>query len=262
LETYVVRHADAVSGIAGHILQDLRARGVPAAKLFHIPNGVNADRFTPTASDADLKRDLGLPDAPVFGFFGSLYRYEGIRWAVEAMAHLRARGNKFNFIVVGHGEEDEAIRGAIRDHNLTDIVRFIGRVPFEQIQRYYAAVDIMVFPRLSVRLTELVTPLKPLEAMSLKKAVLASGVGGHRELIEHEVTGLLFRPGDVEDFCLQAERLVADPVLRQRLGDAGREYVLREKDWKVLAQEYQHIYAFVTRNRLRPGRLMPESVGA
>jgi glycosyltransferase involved in cell wall biosynthesis len=223
---------------------------------------VDSDRFAPTIRDAELKKELGLADGPVFGFFGSLYRYEGIRWLIEAMAHLRARGNRFSFILIGHGEEEAAIRAAIRDHSLTHVVRFIGKVPFEQIRRYYSAVDIMVFPRLSVRLTELVTPLKPLEAMSLKKAVLASSVGGHRELVQHEVTGLLFRSEDVEDFCFQAERLIASPPLREHLGDTAREYILREKDWKVLAQEYQRIYAFVTRNRLSPGRLTPESAGA
>jgi glycogen(starch) synthase len=251
-----------VSGIAQHILQELRSRGVQADKLFHVPNGVNADRFTPTGRDAELAKELGLPDGPVFGFFGSLYRYEGIRWLISAMAQLRARGNRFSLIVVGHGEEEAAIRAAIRDHNLTDVVRFIGKVPFEQIRRYYSAVDIMVFPRLSIRLTELVTPLKPLEAMSLKKAVLASSVGGHRELVQHEVTGLLFRPEDVEDFCVQAERLIAMPGLREQLGDTAREYILKEKDWKVLAQEYQRIYAFVRRNRLSPGQVTPESASA
>ena len=262
LETYVARRADAVSGIAQHILQELRSRGVPANKLFHVPNGVNVNRFTPAARDPELAEELGLADGPVFGFFGSLYRYEGIRWLIGAMAQLRARGNRFTLIVVGHGEEEAAIRHAIREHNLTDVVRFAGKVPFEHIRRYYSTVDIMVFPRLSIRLTELVTPLKPLEAMSLKKAVLASSVGGHRELVQHEVTGLLFRPEDVEDFCVQAERLIANPMLREQLGDTAREYILKEKDWKVLAQEYQRIYAFVRQNRLSPGQLTPESAGA
>ena len=262
LETYVVRRADAVSGIAQHILQELRSRGVPSNKLFHVPNGVNAERFTPAARDPEIARELGLPDAPVFGFFGSLYRYEGIRWLISAMAELRARGNRFSLIVGGHGEEEAGIREAIRDLGLTDVVRFVGKVPFEQIQRYYSAVDIMVFPRLSIRLTELVTPLKPLEAMSLKKAVLASSVGGHRELVQHDITGLLFRPEDVEDFCVQAERLIANRALREQLGDTAREYILKQKDWKVLAQEYQRIYGFVRRNRVSPGRLTPESAGA
>lgn len=258
LETYVARNADAVSGIAQHILDELQSRGIPPEKLFHVPNGVNAERFAPAARDGALATELGLPDGPVFGFFGSLYRYEGIRWLVEAAACLRSRGNRFSIIVLGGGEDETAIRNAIRDLNVTDTVRFIGRVPHDQIQRYYSVVDIMVFPRLSIRLTELVTPLKPLEAMSLKKAVLASSVGGHRELVKHEVTGLLFRPEDIETFCVQAERLIASPELRERLGNSGREYILREKDWKVVAQEYQRIYDFVTKDSLRTTQLAPQ----
>jgi glycosyltransferase involved in cell wall biosynthesis len=261
LETYVARNANAVSGIAQHILEDLRSRGISSEKLFHIPNGVNADRFAPVPRDAELAADLELPDAPVFGFFGSLYRYEGISWLIRAAAHLRSRGNRFTLLIIGRGEEAEAIRSAIRDHNLVDAVKFIDHVPHEQIRRYYSVVDILVFPRLSVRLTELVTPLKPLEAMSLSKAVLASGVGGHRELVQHEVTGLLFRPEDVEDFCVQAERLIANPPLRQQLGEQGRELILRTKDWNVVAKEYQRVYDFVSRNHQSAAELLPQSAG-
>lgn len=261
LETYIVRNADAVSGIAQHILQDLQSRGISSEKLFHIPNGVNAERFAPVPRDASLAAELGLPDAPVFGFFGSLYRYEGISWLIQAAARLRARGNRFALLIIGRGEEAESIRAAIRDHNLVDSVKFIDHVPHEQIRRYYSVVDIPVFPRLSVRLTELVTPLKPLEAMSLSKAVLASGVGGHRELVQHEVTGLLFRPEDVEDFCVQAERLIAAPALRRQLGERAREMILQTKDWNVLAKEYQRVYDFVLRNHHSAVELLPHSAG-
>src|SRR5208283_5374218 len=118
----------------------------------------------------------------------------------------------------------------------------------------------VVFPRLSVRLTEMVTPLKPLEAMSLQKAVLASDVGGHRELVEHDNTGLLFRPEDVADFCSQAQRLISEPQLRQQLGERGREMILRDKDWKVLARRYLAIYEFVSKHRGSAAKFIPESV--
>jgi PEP-CTERM/exosortase A-associated glycosyltransferase len=245
LETYVVRNADAVCGIAEHILRELQTRGAAPDRLFHTPNGVDCKRFTPTRRDSQLANELGLTDAPVLGFFGSLYRYEGITWLVGALAELRRRGNRFSLLVIGRGEEQERLRVAIHEHALNDCVRLIDHVPHDQISRYYSVVDVMVFPRLSVRVTELVTPLKPLEAMSLQKAVLASGVGGMRELIESEHTGLLFAAEDVSSFCDQAERLLKSPALRTQLGQNAREYVLREKDWSVLARRYQHIYEYV-----------------
>ncbi len=248
LENYVARNADAVAAIAQPMLADLRQRGLPAEKLFHVPNGVDAEHFAPLERDEPLARELGLGDRPVLGFFGSLYRYEGVPWLIRAASELYSRGHRFQVLVIGSGEDERAIGNAIRECGAASYVRTINRVPHDEIRRYYSVVDVMVFPRLSVRLTELVTPLKPLEAMSLRKAVLASSVGGHRELVEHEVTGLLFRPEDISDFCVQLERLISSPGLRQRLGEHGREMILRDKDWKVLARRYQGIYEFVTKH--------------
>jgi len=259
LESYVARHADAVAAIAQPMLDDLAQRGLPAAKLFHVPNGVDADRFTPLARDERLAGSLGLDDGLVFGFFGSLYRYEGVGWLIRAAAELYSRGNRFKVLIIGGGEDEQAIGNAIRDYDAAGYIRTINRVSHDEIERYYSVVDVMVFPRLSVRLTELVTPLKPLEAMSLKKAVLASNVGGHRELVEHDDTGLLFRSEDISDFCHQAERLISSPALRRQLGERGREMILRDKDWKVLARRYQGIYEFVAKQRGSTARLVAQS---
>jgi glycosyltransferase involved in cell wall biosynthesis len=179
---------------------------------------------------------------------------------IRAAAELYSRGNRFKLLIIGGGEEEGAIARAIREHGAASYVRVLQRVPHQEIGRYYSIVDVMVFPRLRVRLTELVTPLKPLEAMSLEKAVLASDVGGHRELLQDGHTGLLFRPQDVADFCLQAKRLISDPLLRRQLGQQGRAMVLRDKDWKVLARRYQGIYDFVTKYRGSAATFVPESV--
>lgn len=179
---------------------------------------------------------------------------------IQAVASLRARGNRFKVLIIGGGEDEEAIRNAIRHHDAGEYVQIVGRVPHDEIRRYYSLVDIMVFPRLSVRLTELVTPLKPLEAMAMRKAVLASDVGGHRELLQHEKTGLLFRAGDIADFCTQGERLLSSADLRRQLGDAGREAVVRDYDWTVLAQRYQRIYEFVSQRQRNHGRLISQPV--
>jgi len=249
LEQYVANRADAVSAIAQPMLEDLRSRGVCPDKLFHVPNGVDPNQFAPTPRDRKLAEHLGLQDDIVFGFFGSLYRYEGVAWLIGALSELRSRRKDFRVIVVGNGEDEAAIRQAIHEHHAEEYVYTLSRVSHEVIRRYYSIVDIMVFPRLRVRLTELVTPLKPLEAMSLEKAVLASDVGGHRELVQHERTGLLFRSGSVSDFCGQAERLLNARWQREQLGKAAREAILREWDWKVIAQRYRNIYEFVLQGK-------------
>lgn len=245
LETYVARNADAVAAIAKPMLDDLKTRGIAAEKLFHVPNGVDTQRFVPQSRDEGLAQELRLMDRPVFGFFGSLYNYEGISWLIRAAAQLRSRGHKFSILIIGRGEDQPAIESAIRDCNAEAYVRRIEHVPHEQIARYYSVVDITVYPRRSLRLTELVTPLKPLEAMAFGKPVLASAVGGIRELVEDGKTGLLFEPESVSDFCRQAERMIVSPALCDSLSKQGRDFVVRERDWKTLAKRYRNIYDFV-----------------
>lgn len=244
LEIHVARKADAVVGIAAHILQDLQQRGVASGKLFHVPNGVDADRFAPRERDSELARQLGLDGRLVLGFIGSLYQYEGVSWLVNALSELKRTGLACRLLVIGDGEDLPSIREVARQSGLDDAVLPLGRVPHDQVERYYSLMDVMVYPRRKSRLTDTVTPLKPLEAMALGKPILASDVGGIRELIEHDKTGLLFRADDVEDFCRQARRLMSSPELRAKLAAQARHTALAEKDWRVLVRRYEEVYRF------------------
>jgi PEP-CTERM/exosortase A-associated glycosyltransferase len=249
LEDYVVHRADAVVGISQSILGELRKRKTDPAKLFQVPNGVDTEKFFPVSRDEKLAAKLGLGSEPVLGFIGSLYRWEGVAWLARAVAELRRRGTACKLLIVGDGEEMPAVREAVRELNAAEFIQISGRVPHDEIQRYYSVVDVLVYPRHSIRLTELVTPLKPLEAMALGKAILGSDVGGIRELVQPEETGVLYRADNVEDFCAQAKRLLSETSLQRRLGEQAREFILREKDWNVLAQRYINIYDFAMRRR-------------
>jgi glycogen(starch) synthase len=248
LEDYVVHGAHAVVGISRSILDELKARGANPARLFHVPNGVDTVKFSPISRDDRLAAELGLGKEPVLGFIGSLYRWEGVAWLVGAVAELRRRGTPCKLLVIGDGEEMPAVRAAVCTMDASDFIQIVGRVSHDEIERYYSVVDVLVYPRHSIRLTELVTPLKPLEGMALGKAILGSDVGGIRELIEPEQTGLLFRADDVDDFCRQAQRLIGQKSLRRELGARALEVILREKDWKILAQRYVGIYDAAMRN--------------
>lgn len=244
LEQHVVQRADAVVGIARSIVDDLASRGVATEKLFHVPNGVDTDSFRPIPRDNALSAKLGTGEGPVFGFIGSLFYFEGVSWLVRASVELHRRGAQFKLVIIGHGEDAERIRKEIAENNAEEYVLFLGKIPHEQIRSYYSLIDVMVYPRRSVRLTELVTPLKPLEAMAQRRAVLGSAVGGIRELVEDERTGLLFTPESVEDFCQQASRLITDADLRNRVAEAGRQMVVDQKTWITTAARYDDVYEF------------------
>jgi glycogen(starch) synthase len=244
LEQYVVNQADAVVGIARSILDELRSRGVEEQKLFHVPNGVDTIKFQPIPRNQALTAKFGIGDVPVLGFIGSLFYFEGISWLVRAAVELYRRGARFKLLIAGHGEDADAIRKVIVDSNAHDYVLFVGKVLHDEVRNYYSLIDIMVYPRRSIRLTELVTPLKPLEAMAMRIAVLGSSVGGICELVEDENTGLLFAPENTDEFCSQAERLIDDVAFRNRIAEQGRQMVLQQKVWTTIASRYHEVYEY------------------
>ena len=198
---------------------------------------MDTERFRPAPRDPALAQRLGLGDGPVFGFIGSFYHYEGLRFLVETFPALKARVPNARLLLVGGGEEEAALRAAASDG-----VVLTGRVPFARVTDYYPLIDVFVCPRRRMRLTELVTPLKPLEAMAAGIPVLASDVGGLAELIEHDTTGVLFRADDPVAFLAQAERLATDPALRSRLGRNARQHVRAERAWDRIVSAYLDIY--------------------
>lgn len=240
LETFLFKQADHAITICAAMRQELARRGIALSRVSVVPNGVDIEEFTPLKRSAPLARRLGLNGGPVFGFIGSFYRYEGLRFLVEAFPRIRAQIPDARLMLVGGGEEEPILRELAQTQQ--DGILFTGRVPHHEVNDYYSLVDVIVCPRLRMRLTELVTPLKPLESMAMGKAVLASDVGGHQELIENGRTGLLFRAEDSEDIVKQSVRLAGDPTLRAALGEAGRHFVASERSWDKLAQRYVGIY--------------------
>jgi glycosyltransferase involved in cell wall biosynthesis len=196
-----------------------------------------------TVPDEALKAQLGLSGAVVLGFLGSLYGYEGLDLLVSAMPRLLEERPDARLLLVGGGPEEANLRHQVAVMGLEGKVHMIGRVPHADVARYYSIVDLLVFPRKSTRLTELVTPLKPLEAMAQGRLILASNVGGHRELIDDEKTGFMFEP-DSPDAIVRRVSEVLDridacvTVVRQ-----GRQLVEHERNWRVSVARYERVYA-------------------
>jgi PEP-CTERM/exosortase A-associated glycosyltransferase len=251
LETRALRRAGHVFTICEGLRQDIVGRGIAAAKVTVIPNAVDIDAFAAgTAPDAALRTRLGLDGRRVVGFIGSFYAYEGLDLLLDALPRLGRQMADVRLLLVGGGPQDEALRAQAARLGLADRVVFTGRVPHAQVQRYYDLIDVLVYPRHSMRLTELVTPLKPLEAMAQGRLVVASDVGGHRELIRHGETGLLFRAGSAESLADTLRDLCADESLGAAMRRAGRRYAEEERNWTRSVDRYRDPYG-----ALLPGRL-------
>jgi PEP-CTERM/exosortase A-associated glycosyltransferase len=239
LESFLFKHANRGVTICESMRQDLRSRGVSVDRISVVPNGVNIEEFHPGERRNSLSEKLGLDGGLVFGFIGSFYRYEGLRFLLESFPAIRSRIPNAHLLLVGGGEEEEILKKLAQGRKG---VHFTGRIPHQHIMDYYSLIDIFVCARLRMRLTELVTPLKPLESMAMEKAVLASDVGGHKELIDHGRTGWLFAAEDTEDLVAQALCLSEDSGLRTMLGENGRRFVVEERSWKDLSRRYLEIY--------------------
>ncbi|MGX7896340.1 TIGR04063 family PEP-CTERM/XrtA system glycosyltransferase [Tsuneonella sp. HG222] len=243
LENRVVAGADAVMTICHGLRDDLVARGVPAGKIGIMPNGVDLTLFgAPPPRDEALARALHLGAGPVIGFIGSFYDYEGLDDLIAAMPDLVCRHPGARLLLVGGGPMEGALRAQAAASDVSFAIHFAGRVPHHEVERYYSLCDVMAYPRKRSRLTDLVTPLKPLEAMAQGTLVAASDVGGHRELIIDGLTGKLFPADDPA----RAAAALADlldaaaewPVMR----GAGRAHVAAHHDWARNVRRYQDVY--------------------
>ena len=242
LENWAVARADAVAVICEGLRDDLIGRGVLPGKLTVSPNGVDMGLFgAPPPRDDALAAELGL-EGDVIGFIGSFYDYEGLDDLIAAMPALVARRPTAKLLLVGGGPMEATLRAQATASPVADAIRFVGRVPHGEVERYYGLVDVLAYPRKRMRLTDLVTPLKPLEAMAQGRLVAASDVGGHRELIRDGDTGALFAPDDPAAIAEALATLLADRSGWDARRARALAFVERERNWSLNIERYHPVY--------------------
>ncbi|MEQ9663768.1 MAG: glycosyltransferase, exosortase A system-associated, partial [Parasphingopyxis sp.] len=232
METHAAKQADAVAVICEGLRQDLIKRGVSGDKIIVSPNGVDMALFgEPGPRDEKLADELGFEDGEVIGFIGSFYDYEGLDDLIHAMPALIAIRPHARLLLVGGGPMEAALKAQAEASPVAHAIHFTGRVPHHEVERYYSLIDILCYPRKKMRLTDLVTPLKPLEAMAQRRLVAASDVGGHRELIEDGVTGTLFAPEDPGAIAAALAGLFANRSEWEERRETARKFVEKDRNW-------------------------------
>ncbi len=243
LETWAMTRADHVFTICEGLRGDIVARGIPASRVTVIPNAVDVDNFQLSGeADPVLRSELGLEGDVTLGFVGSFYAYEGLDLLLAALPRMRQAEPRLKLLLVGGGPQEAALKAQTAELDMAEHVIFTGRVPHAEVSRYYDQIDLLAYPRHSMRLTELVTPLKPLEAMAQGRLFVASDVGGHRELIRDGETGVLFAAGSapalVEAVLRMLDQREAWPAMRV----AGRRFVDQERNWTNSVARYAAAY--------------------
>lgn len=250
LENFVFRRAGRVTAICEGLKKDIDARGVCATPVTVIPNAVEYERFAKELPrDEALATQFGLSQGYTLGFIGSFYDYEGLDDLISAMPALLAANPAIKLVLVGGGMQDDALRAQAERLHLSQHVIFTGKVPYAEVERYYSVIDALVYPRKSLRLTELVTPLKPLEAMAQRKVFVASDVGGHHELVQDRITGVLYKAGDESSMVTAITELLTSPELQTKLRSNGLDFVKNERNWQRSVERYAGLYEAVLRER-------------
>jgi len=247
LETIVLRRAHAVVALCEGVRAEIVARGIDPRKISVIPNGVDAKWLEPRRRANEMGARIGVRTGPVFGYIGSFSHYEGLPFLVQAAPEFLRHFPESTLLLVGSGRDDSELKEAAAQAKSNIVLT--GRIPQDQVRDLYTLLDVLVLPRRRMRLTELVTPLKPLEAMATNTAILASDVGGHAEIVQDGHTGLLFKTESVGSLVDQAIRLIEDVPLRQRLVANARQWVKAERTWNHIVDGYRHVYRIARENR-------------
>ncbi|MGH8184720.1 MAG: TIGR04063 family PEP-CTERM/XrtA system glycosyltransferase [Rhodanobacteraceae bacterium] len=258
VETRALQRADAVTTICEGLRGDMLARGIPVDKITVIPNAVDPTQFqVADAPNPKLMAQFGLTRGATLGFAGSFYAYEGLDLLLRAMPLVLRAVPQARLLLLGGGPRDANLRAFAKQLGIEDAVHFTGRVPHAEVARYYSAMDVMVYPRIPRRLTELVTPLKPLEAMAMGKLVVASDVGGHRELIRDGDNGHLFAAGSSDALARCLLDVLQTPATWNAMVTRGREFVERERTWQASVARYRAVYDSVLGGARRAGEGNP-----
>jgi PEP-CTERM/exosortase A-associated glycosyltransferase len=243
METRAVQRASQVVTICQGLRNDLISRGISGDKIGTVPNAVDINHFSlSTGADPELKARLGLAGCRVIGFLGSFYAYEGLDLLIASLPAILPRAPDVRLLLVGGGPQEANLKQQAVALGLSDKVIFVGRVPHSEVSKYYDLVDLLAYPRHPMRLTELVTPLKPLEAMAQGHLMIASDVGGHKELITDGETGVLFRAGDVLALADKAVATLNQPEKAAAMRINGRRFVEEVRNWPNSIANYKAIY--------------------
>jgi len=242
MEARTVKKADKVITLGEGLKTELVRRGADIAKIDIVPNGVDVSAFSPLPPDQVLIEKYRLMDQTVVGYIGSMTKYEGLDLLIEAMRQIKIECPNVKVLLVGDGAEKTRLEKKVEELGLSSDVMFAGQVAHDMVLKYYSIIDVFVYPRIDTLVTQLVTPLKSLEAMCLGKPIIASNVGGLKEITQDNKTGVLFNAGDTQDLVRKCISLMREDDKRRTLGEQAREWVINHRDWPKIIASHQQIY--------------------
>lgn len=243
LEIKCCEIADKVVCISESLKGDLLNKGIPEEKIKVVPNGVDTNKFEPKKPSLELINKYNLKGKLVIGFIGSITEYEGLEYILYAVKKIIDKNiSNIKFLVVGDGPELLNLKKIVKKLRIENYVAFVGKVPHEKVSEYYSVIDVFPFPRINEKVCNLVTPLKPYEAMAMGKLVAVSNIPALQEMVIHEETGVVFETENVDSIV----KVLENATKYRSLGYNGLQWVVLNRSWGNLVNIYENIYESIT----------------
>ena len=243
LEIETAKASDHVFTITSALKKILVENGVSEDKISVLPNAVNLSKFKLSPKDNNLEKELKFQNKVIIGYIGSFVNYEGLDLLLEACSILYKKlGDCFRLLLVGDGAMMQNLRNTVKFLQLEDIVKFTGRVSHNEVERYYSLIDIAPLPRKGLRVCELVSPLKPFEAMAAGKVLITSNVEALAEIVDNGKTGFTFEKDNILDLAHKLELAVTNPELRDEIGLNAHNWVKETHTWEVISKRVTDVY--------------------
>jgi len=243
LENQACRDATSVIALSEIVKEELMRRGIDGNKIYIVPNGVDTEKMKPTEKNIDLLNKLNWNRKFVVGFIGSVVDYEGLKLLVEAAEKLMKSGHDdFRYMIVGDGNDLENLKKLVEEKELSRLFLFMGRIPYEDVNKYYSIMNVACYPRLNWEVCAIVSPKKPFEAMAYGIPVVSSSVRANSYFIEDGVNGLIHKSENSDSIVEKLKLLYEDDKLTQKIGSNGRKWIVENCDSKIAGPKLKEIY--------------------
>lgn len=224
----------------------------PTAEVSIVPMGVDIGEFEPKQPNFVLRRKLNV-DAEMILFVGRLVEKKGVHNLLSAMQRVLRKSPRATLVVVGDGTQRHDLERMAERLEIAGSVRFLGKLPHEELPEYYAAADLFVGPSVVDRSGDTEgLGVVFIEAASAGLAMVGTSVGGISDVLIHDVTGIAVEPDQPEALADAIERLLSDESLRSRLGAAARQHALSQFSWSQVAERFSNVFRKVV--ECQPGR--------
>jgi glycosyltransferase involved in cell wall biosynthesis len=232
IDAWVFSHANHILCVSSVLADEVQQRGARSERVHVLPNAIDPNRFRSPAPERSLRVRLGLEGSIVIGHVGLFYFWDRLDVLIEAVKSIRGRHPETKVLLVGDGPEMENLKRTASRLVMEGAVIFSGPVPRDDVSAYVDAMDICVLPNSNA----FGSPIALFEFMAMGKPCVVPDLGPMRDVMEDNVTGIMFPRGDYDALEEALLRLVEDSALRNRVGRRAKQTVFERHTWGTNAR--------------------------